>query len=435
VLDGRLSVEAAHHFARVYGAARAGCLSELRRAGCTEEEAEEIFAATFERIMRRRDPPREGFSVAQTVALLKRACGQKLIDERRHRDVLRLVPLEEAASRADPATSPPGEAERREAAEIAREALSGIPERDRRVFLQRHLLDLSPGEVLRRNPRLSPRTYRKLLQRARSRTREAFVQIAGGARCAEMRGERLRRYLDREAGEAEAREVRAHLRRCPACRFEAARMRGGLHGFAAGLLALFGFARERLRELALRLAGGLPGSGGEGAAGQVAGISGAKALTACAATATAAACLAAGVVPGVGGLGLSTNRRAERPAAKPARGIERAATRRVGPAPSAAHAPPAPESSTPRSNREESAAERRARARREGARAASASEPSRASRPTVSGSQTGAEFGAEAEGTGTPAPSSSSPESAGASHGESEHASGSGSQVGDEFGL
>ena len=106
MLDGRLSVEAAHHFARVYGAARAGCLSELRRAGCTEEEAEEIFAATFERIMRRRDPPREGFSVAQTVALLKRACRQKLTDERRHRDVLKLVPLKEAASRADPGDEP-----------------------------------------------------------------------------------------------------------------------------------------------------------------------------------------------------------------------------------------------------------------------------------------------------------------------------------------
>jgi RNA polymerase sigma factor (sigma-70 family) len=433
VLDGRLSVEAAHHFARVYGAARAGCLSELRRAGCTEEEAEEIFAATFERIMRRRDPPREGFSVAQTVALLKRACRQKLTDERRHRDVLKLVPLEEAASRVDPAMGPVGEVERREEVEIAREALSGIPARDRRVFLQRHHLDLSPAEVLGRNPGLSPRTYRKLLQRARSRTREAFVQIAGGMRCAEMRDERLRRYVDREVGEAEAREVRAHLRRCPACRFEAARMRGGLHGLAAGLPALFGIGRERLRELALRLAGGLPGSGGESAAGQVAGISGVKALTTCATAATAAACLAAGVVPGVGGLGLSANQHAEQSQPKPARRNPWGATQ-VAPAPPPA-ASPVPESSSRSPHRKVGAAERRARARRESVRAASSSEPSHASNPTISGSQTGAEFGAEAEGAGTPAPSFSSPESAGVSHGEGEHASSSGSEVGNEFGL
>ena len=432
MLDGRLSVEAAHHFARVYGAARAGCLSDLRRAGCTEEEAEEIFAATFERIMRRRDPPREGFSVAQTMALLKRACRQKLTDERRHRDVLKLVPLEEAASRADSATSPAGEAERREEVEIAREALSGISARDRRVFLQRHHLDLSPEEVLYRNPGLSPRTYRKLIQRARLRTREAFVQIAGGMRCAEMRGERLRRYVDREAGEAESREVRAHLRRCPACRFEAARMRGGLHGLAVGLPALFGIGRERLRELALRLAGGLPGSGGESAAGQVVGISGAKALTACATAATAVACFAAGVVPGVGGLGLSANQRAGRPPAKSARGTPRTAAQ-AAPAPPVLS--PVPESGSRSSHRNEAPAERRARARRESARAASSSEPSRASRPTISGAQTGAEFGAEAEGTGTPAPSFSSPESAGASQGEGEHASSSGSEVGNEFGL
>jgi len=428
VPDGRLSVEAAHHFARVYGAARAGCLSELRRAGCPEEEAEEIFAATFERIMRRRDPPREGFSVAQTVALLQRACRQKLSDERHHRDVLKLVPLAEAASRPDPETRPPETAERHEATEIAREALSGIPERDRRIFLQRHQLDLSPAEVLRRNPGLSSRTYRKILQRARSRTREAFVQIAGGMRCAEMRGERLRRFADQEAGEAEAREVRAHLRRCPACRFEVARLRGGLPGFVAGLPALLGLARERLRELALRLAGGLPGSGGESAAGQVAGISGAKALTACATAATAAACLAAGVVPGVGGLGLSANHRAERPAAKPSGRT----TQRVEPAPTAPSS--VPESGTGSPSRRESAAEGRARARRESPRAA-ASEASRASRPTISGAQTGAEFGAEAEGAGTPVPSYSSPESGGASHGGGGHASSSGSQVGEEFGL
>lgn len=423
--DGRLSVEAAHHFARVYGAARAGCLSELRHAGCPEEEAEEIFAATFERIMRRRDPPREGFSVAQTVALLKRACRQKLSDERHHRDVLKLVPLTEAASRPDPDTRPPEIAERHEATEIAHEALSGIPERERRVFLQRHQLDLSPAEVLRRNPGLSSRTYRRLLQRARTRTREAFVQIAGGMRCAEMQGERLRRFADQEAGETEAREVRAHLRRCPACRLEVARLRGGLPGFVAGLPALLGLARERLRELALRLAGGLPGSGGEGAAGQVAGISGAKALTACATAATAAACLAAGVVPGVGGLGPPAVHRAERPAAKPR------ATHQE-PAPSVVS--PAPESGTPRSSREESAAERRARARREGARS-SASEPSQGGRPTISGAQTGAEFGAEAEGAGTPVPSYSSPESSGASNGGGGRASSSGSQVGEEFGL
>ena len=68
---GRLSVETAHYYARLYTAARASCLGELRRAGCSEEEAEDIFAATIERIMRKLDPPREGFAAAQTVALLR----------------------------------------------------------------------------------------------------------------------------------------------------------------------------------------------------------------------------------------------------------------------------------------------------------------------------------------------------------------------------
>jgi DNA-directed RNA polymerase specialized sigma24 family protein len=424
-----LSIEAAHHYARIYAAARAGCLNELRRAGCSEEEAEDIFAATLERVMRKRDPVGEGFGQAQTVALLKQACRQKLIDERRHRDVLRIVPLNEALSHCDPTSQGAPEAvEAREAVAIGREAIASLSERDRRIFLQRHHLGLSPEEILRRNPGLSPRTYRKVMQRANARALASFEAIGSGARCEEMRREQLRRYVTEQASDAERRTVGAHLRHCRACGVEVARMRGRLHEIASGLAlslvevqassdrfadlparmldavvsggeGLIGASRafrERLRELAIRMTGGLPGSAGEGAVGQVAGISAAKVASVCAAGALTASCLAAGVVPGVGGLELDRHSRSARsqgPPVKPSAPVERAA--RTPARSSTSPSPPGEESSTPA---------RRKRVARSIPQAPEAS----SARPTISGVQTGTELGEEAAGAGVPAPTFSS---------------------------
>jgi RNA polymerase sigma factor (sigma-70 family) len=447
--DGRLSVEAAQFYARVYGAARAGCMNELRRAGCEEEEAEDVFAATFERIMRKFDPVDQAFLPAQMVALLKNACRQKLIDERRHQGVVRMVPLGDASAESDGASESPAEAvEEREAVAMGREAISSLPERDRIIFFQRHQLDLTPEEILRQNPGLSRRSYRKILQRANARALKAFEEIDSGARCAEMRREHLRRYVAAQASEKERQAVEAHLRHCRACRLGAARMRSYLHDVAAPLAALLagehargGFladrtarlldsigqgaqalgeatraARERLRELALRGATAFPGSGGESAAGQVVGVSGMKAISVCAAGAIAASCLVAGALPGVSGLEL-LEQRGHRDFRKPP-SASSVASQVLSPP---AEASPAPSLSPPqRSSRKASAAggvrekdvPRRARVTHSRPEAPSESSAT----PTVSGRQTGVEFGGEAEGAGAPVPSvtpdSSSGESA-----------------------
>lgn len=427
-----LSVEAAHHYARIYSAARAGCMAELRRAGCDEAQAEDIFAATLERIMRKLDPVGEGYGQAQTVVLLKQACRQKLIDERRHRDVLRIVPLTDAISRSDPTSQSAAEAaEAREAVAIGREAISSLPERDRRVFLQRHHLDLSPEEIVSRNPGLSPRTYRKLIQRANARALAAFEEIDSGARCAEMRRDRLRGFVAEESSEAERRAVETHLRHCRPCRVEAARMRGGLHEIASGVAVLlvaeapgehrFGelparlleaagsggeglvgatrALRERLRELAIRAAGALPSSGGEVTAGQLAGISAAKVASVCAAGALTASCLAAGIMPGVGGLGLAGPGAEVRPP-QPARHsvkVPRPNPPPLAPTPSRSSAT-SPVKPKPRTGSQ------REPAGRSTPRVPDTGSP----RPTLSDVQTGTEFGGEAAGAGVPLQTQSS---------------------------
>lgn len=450
--QGGLSVEVAHYFARVYGAARAGCMRDLRRAGCSEEEAEDIFSTVLEGVMSKRDPVGEGFSQAQTVALLKQACRQKLIDERRHRAVLRIVPLKDAAVQSDPTAQSSAEAaEAREAVAIGREAISSLPERDRSLFLQRHHLGLSPEEILSRNPGLSRRTYRKIMQRANARALAAIEEIGSGERCAELRDEQLHRFLADEASEADGRSIRLHLSRCGGCRREAARMREHLHELAAGL-AIFVAAegdtvtdqpgglldatgrwlqalsdatrgpRERLRELAIKASGLMPGSG-ESAVGQVAGLSAAKAASACAG-AVAAGCLAAAVVPGIGAIEIASPERAD--------GLPRS-IRMADPLSPPSLPPPTPATSRAGAKRSD-AGDRSARRRAgqpfdgEPPRRAERSTPQTSAapsgRPTISGQQTGTELGAEAAGAGVPAPpysteSGSSPPSTGGSVGSS----------------
>lgn len=397
--------------------------------------------------MRKFDPPREGFLPAQTVALLKNACREKLIDERRHNGVLRTLPLEDAGSYGDRASESPAEvAEEREAVAMGQEAISSLSERDRAVFCQRHQLELTLEEILARNPGLSRRTYRKIMQRANARALRAFEEIGSGARCEEMQRECLRRYAAGDAAAAELGAVESHLRHCRSCRLAVARMRGHLHEVASGLvLALAGgrlrgglftaaaarlldgveqgaqtlaettrAIRERLRELALRAATTLPGSGGETAAGQ---IVGAKALSACAVGTIAAGCLAAGLVPGVGGLELLEHQ-GHRSSPKHSGSAQPRASRV---APASIEAPPsAPSSSPSRSGRMKApgaAAQRRdrpSRLRPTRALPRTYAEPS--APPRISGSHTGEEFGGEAEGTYNPVPSvTSNPSSEGGS--------------------
>jgi RNA polymerase sigma factor (sigma-70 family) len=466
---GRLSVELAHYYARIYSSAKAGCIAELRYAGCDEEEAEELFAETLERIMAKRDPPGEGFAPAQTVALLRKSCRQRLIDEHRHQGVLKVVPLAEASERADRTRRSPAEAaEDRDAVAVGREAISSLPGRHRQLFIQRHRLGLSPEEILRRNPGLSRRTYRRIMQRANAWALAAFEQIASGERCAEMRSGQLRRYVSEEASEAELRTIQAHLRHCRACGLEVARMRGHLHEVAGGFAALIAdrqadghivsdlparlldvagqggealagatrAARERLRELAIRAATATPGPGGEGAAGQIAGISGAKVASICAAGAISASCLAAGVVPGVGSLDLVGQKPTPR---------HSESTKRVAPPPerrSPVEASPVSGSSASQQTPKRASSTGRTTRSSRAARSSSPAAPS--TRPTISGQQTGTEFGAEAAGTGVPAPtlSSGSSNSSDVSTGDGSASSsgstgsgGSGSKSKPEFGL
>jgi DNA-directed RNA polymerase specialized sigma24 family protein len=324
-----LSPAASRFYESVFDAARRGVLGELRRRGCSQEEAEEFFSIALEKVMGSVDPVARGFSKPQMVNFVKRAAWRVMIDERRRRHPE--VELSEVGFLTDAGAEGPDEiAVEREAVAIGREALQALSERDRLIFRQRHELGLSPEEILERTPGLSMRTYRKLIGRANERVLTAFQAIEGGGRCEELGSGLLARYVADGCGVDEQRAVEVHLAHCRGCQLTLARMRGYLHEVAGGLAVIAtgtasarvhanwvaeGTARlldagqglitgtkallERLRELAFRAAGSVPGSGGDAAAGQVIGASTVKLAAGCVAgaAATTAACVALGVSP------------------------------------------------------------------------------------------------------------------------------------------
>ena len=334
----KLSVAEARFYATVYNSARKGSLAELRRKRCSEEEAEEIFTAAFEQVMKTVDPIAREFSEAQMVSYVKRACWFRLLGERRRRGLRTEIALSSIRSLSDMSMPSPEEvAEEREAAAIGREAMQMLSERDRLIFRQRHQMNLSPEEILQNTPGLSLRTYRKIIQRANARALGAFERIQGGERCEEMQANLLHRYVTEESPAAERRAVEAHLAHCRACKQAQAQMRGylldvaglllvsssaGSHtatpGEEAGRVLQLGShatqviveagrgARERLREALLRVVAGLTGPGGDTGAAQVLGASSTKIASACAGVA-AGVCIAAGAVPGIGGVGLPSH--------------------------------------------------------------------------------------------------------------------------------
>ncbi|MGE5281813.1 MAG: sigma-70 family RNA polymerase sigma factor [Chloroflexota bacterium] len=325
----RLSLAEAQFYARVFDPARRGSLAELRRRGCDEHEAEELFAAAFEKVMEAVDPIERRFSASQMVRFVKRACCRRLIDEDRRHALWARPGARPPRLRPESPTEAPGElAEEREALAIGREALATLSERDRLIFTSRHLRGMEPGEIVAEIPGLTLRTYRKVIGRANARVLETYGRIEAGERCAEMEGSLLRRYLAEESDAAERTAVEAHLAHCRACQRAQARMRDYLIDVASGVLLVSSFGagragvvparllelashgvqalgeasravRERLREILLRLAGALPGPGTDASVSQALGASSWRVASACTAAVAAGACVAAGVVPGI----------------------------------------------------------------------------------------------------------------------------------------
>jgi DNA-directed RNA polymerase specialized sigma24 family protein len=227
-----------------------------------------------------------------------------------------------------------------EAGSVARDLLSSLPPRRRAVMLLRYGWGLEPKQVCSLVDDLSPRAYRKEITRGVEQMAERLEQIESGEWC-ESREPLLRDLVAGVAPEEERRQAAEHLSHCRSCSDFVTRLSSGLNelGGAAGwtglaaalgperlslgerLAAAFGRGRDAVAEAgtaagdgatSLATTGGTRGAGaaGAGALAKLAGLGAAgKVAIAClGAGAAATACVAAGVVPGLGGAGERTDR-------------------------------------------------------------------------------------------------------------------------------
>lgn|GEM_PF-2573098 len=239
--DNRLSPQTAAFYEQLWESAQAGCLGLLARLGCSQAEAEEIFADTYARVMERLDPIECDLHEAQMVAVTKTACRRELIDRRRRREgVLREVPVPEAGlTEPDLDAEDPHElAERSEAIAIGEEAVLSLRPRERLVFWLRHHEDRSPAEVRELVPHLCEPGYRRAIQRANAEVLAAFSRIESGRRCGEFDQPTLSSYICGTAEPDAAASIEAHLRHCRACQRECTEMRSYLHDVAGTLAVL-----------------------------------------------------------------------------------------------------------------------------------------------------------------------------------------------------
>jgi RNA polymerase sigma factor (sigma-70 family) len=178
----RLSERESAFYARIYGPARAGSMRELQRAGCSEDEADDIFSGAFFETMSKVDPFSRKLAEAQLVNGIKTACRWRLIDRRRHDNSIPLVTLTDTSSINGNGVDEL--AVEHEVLEVVLEAVRSLPERDRQIFSLRVWKGLSPEEIQLLLD-VSLRSYRKRIQRANERVSAALLErgIGRGPRC------------------------------------------------------------------------------------------------------------------------------------------------------------------------------------------------------------------------------------------------------------
>lgn len=243
------------------------------------------------------------------------------------------VPLDVAPETSDGRTTPDEAAARREYASLTREVLGSLSPRRRAVLVYRYGWDLEPSEVCNLVEGLSPRAYRKEIERGVAEVARKMRLIEDGGWC-ETREPLLRAVVAGTADDDERRQASQHLSNCRRCASFVESLNGHLHelggGMAVAALASGGGVEtvpildrvtagvDRAKQAVssalgrggdgaeqasqLVSSGGTRGAGAAGA-GAIAKLAGLGAMpkiaAACLGTGAAAtACIAAGIVPG-----------------------------------------------------------------------------------------------------------------------------------------
>lgn len=278
-------------FEALRAAARRRFLARARRAGQQafhdlDEAADEAYQEAWLELVRRPAPP-----VDDPAGYLA-----GIMWHRFHRRELRPVralaaPLDAGLASRDP--PPEDVAAAREALGAVREALSGLPERERAAVLLRSL-GLSLDDVAD-SLGVSVRRARKLSDAGHRRLAAELEAASAGERCAAVASTLRALSLGWEVAGRRRTRLERHLAACPACRATVAALRreGSLaampvvlaEGSAEGLV-------ERAAQAAARVSDRAPAGSAEASAGAIGGALATKVVAGCVAAGIAAGCVA-----------------------------------------------------------------------------------------------------------------------------------------------
>jgi hypothetical protein len=245
------------------------------------------------------------------------------------------VSLDSVTEKSTYGNSPEDAAASAERDRLTREILGSLPPRRRAVLVYRYGWDLEPSEVCSIIEGLSPRAYRKEIERGVAEVAEKIRLADDGGWC-QTREPLLRAVASGVADDEQRRQAERHLGNCRSCASFVAKLNAQLHELG-GTMAIAGIAggssldalsltergvavldrtkqaigsalnkgSETAEHAAAQIStsGGTRGAGmaGAGALAKVAGLGAVpKLVAACVGTGAAAtACVAAGVVPGL----------------------------------------------------------------------------------------------------------------------------------------
>ena len=144
------------------------------------------------------------------------------------------IPLDVAPETSDGGTSPDEAAARTERARLTREVLGSLSPRRRAVLVYRYGWDLDPSEVCDLVDGLSPRAYRKEIERGVAEVAKKMRLVEEGGWC-DTREPLLRAVVAGTADDDQRRQANQHLSNCRRCAGFVGSLNGHLHELGGGL--------------------------------------------------------------------------------------------------------------------------------------------------------------------------------------------------------
>jgi RNA polymerase sigma factor (sigma-70 family) len=158
----------------------------------------------------------ESMHPQQLRAYLTQTAIYKALDEGKRAENQRTEAIgEEIVARPDPGPGPDDLAASAMDKDRVREIVSELSERGQAIVKMRFFFDRTPDEI-QRLLSISPRAYRRELERAMRHVSERYEQVLEGSFC-ESRRSLVLAYVAGIAGPNRAREAREHIASCPGC--------------------------------------------------------------------------------------------------------------------------------------------------------------------------------------------------------------------------